>query len=165
MYCCLTTLYCCLTTLPKVSDCVRASPFGGANSKKEVNMRRKLPWLGVLGARNCNHGSLCSTYFCYPRLRIRGHNPRPGSVRGNRCLSPLHSAERPASGARRARETQKQYLAVVTEGEGVVRFPVVATCTTSGTRATSRHRPSLYNSFRQIRVVGLTLRHPGNCHF
>jgi quercetin dioxygenase-like cupin family protein len=43
-------MYCCLTTLPKVSDCVRASPFGGANEKEEVNMRRKLTWLGVLGA-------------------------------------------------------------------------------------------------------------------
>ena len=47
---------------------------------------------------------------------------------------------------------------VYTQGMGFVDIPVVATCTTSGTRATSWHRPSLYNSFRQIRGVGLTLR-------
>jgi hypothetical protein len=39
-----------LTVRTNVPDRVRASPSGDANEKKEADMRRKLTWLGLLGA-------------------------------------------------------------------------------------------------------------------
>jgi len=40
-------------------------------------------------------------------------------------------------------------------------IPVVGTCTFSGTKATSCHKPSLFSSFRQLRRFGLTLQTRG----
>jgi quercetin dioxygenase-like cupin family protein len=43
-------VHCRLTTPSNVSDCVRASPSGDANEKKEINMRKRLTCGVLLGA-------------------------------------------------------------------------------------------------------------------